>query len=181
MVAGFQFRSHAVSNTPIRRLVRRSLGGGGHANMPTRTCFAAGFSLIEVLASVVVLSLAALSITAVWALADQKALYARLDNRATRILNEYAELQNFAPSDSADSQSSFDEAGGVPLKPGESRQGYLYHPRNSDGPNEPAFLNEFPYQISFDNAGGGILALTYQRNPRDRASKVVATLNLNSQ
>ena len=171
MVAGFQFRSRAVSKTPIRR----------HANTPTRTCFAAGFSLIEVLASVVVLSIAALSITAVWALADQKALYARLDNRATRILNEYAELQNFAPSYVADSQSSFDEAGGVPLKPGESRQGYLYHPRNSGGPNAPAFLNEFPYQISFDNAGGGVLSLTYQRNPGDPASKVVATLNLNSQ
>jgi prepilin-type N-terminal cleavage/methylation domain-containing protein len=143
-----------------------------------------GFSLIEILASVIVLSIAALGVTAVWALADQKALHARLDNRVTRILNEYAELQNFAPSDSTDSQSSFDEAGGVPLKPGESRLGYLYHPRNSGGPNgpsQPTFLNEFPYQISFENAAGGVLTLTYQRNPRDPASKVVATLNLNSQ
>jgi len=181
MIAGFQFRPHAVFNTPIRRVVRRSLGGGGHADTPTRTYSAAGFSLIEVLASVLVLSIAALGVTAVWALADQKALYVRLDNCATRILNEYAELQNFAPSYVADSQSSFDETGGVPLKPGESRQGYLYHPRNSDGRNEPAFLNEFPYQISFDNAGGGVLSLTYQRNPGDPASKVVATLNLNSQ
>jgi prepilin-type N-terminal cleavage/methylation domain-containing protein len=142
-----------------------------------------GFSLIEVLASVIVLSIAALGVTAVWALADQKALYARLDNRATRILNEYAELQNFAPSEVADSQSSFDESGGVPLKPGESRQGYLYHPRNSggsNGPNEPAFLNEFPYQISFENTGGGVLTITYQRDPRDPNSKVIATLNLNS-
>ena len=140
-----------------------------------------GFSLIEILASVLVLSIAALGVTAVWALADQSALYARLDNRATRILNEYAELQNFAPSYVPDSQSSFDEAGGVPLKPGESRPGYLYHPRNSDGPNQPAFLNEFTYQISFDITGGGILTLTYQRNPRDPNSKVIATLNLNSQ
>jgi prepilin-type N-terminal cleavage/methylation domain-containing protein len=181
MIAGFQFRPHAVSNTPIRRLVLRSLGGGGHADTPTQTYFTAGFSLIEILASVLVLSIAALGVTAVWTLADQKALYARLDNRTTRILNEYAELQNFAPSYVADSQSSFDEAGGIPLKPDESRQGYLYHPRNSDGPNQPAFLNEFPYQISFDNTGGGILTFTYQRNPRDPNSKVITTLNLNVQ
>jgi prepilin-type N-terminal cleavage/methylation domain-containing protein len=169
MIAGFQFRPHAVSNTPIRR----------NADTPTRTYSTAGFSLIEILASVLVLSIAALGVTAVWALADQKALYARLDNRATRILNEYAEFQNFAPSYVPDSQSSFDEVGGVPLKPGESRQGYLYHPRNADGPHQPAFLNEFPYQVSFEN--GGVLTLTYQRNPRDRNSKVIATLNLNSQ
>jgi prepilin-type N-terminal cleavage/methylation domain-containing protein len=142
-----------------------------------------GFSLIEVLASIIVLSIAALGLTAVWALADQKALYARLDNRATRVLNEYAELQNFAPAYLPDSQSSFDEAGGSPLKPGESREGYLYHPRNSGGSNglnEPAFLNEFPYQISFEDTGGGVLTITYQRNPRDPNSKVTATLNLNS-
>jgi prepilin-type N-terminal cleavage/methylation domain-containing protein len=181
MIAGFRFRLHAVCNTPIGRFVLRSLGRGGSADTPARTHSAAGFSLIEILASVFVLSIAALGITAVWTLADQKALYARLDNRATRILNEYAELQNFAPSYVADSQNSFDEAGGVPLKPGESRQGYLYHPRNSDGPNQPAFLNEFPYQISFDNTGGGILTFTYQRNPRDPSSKVITTLNLNAQ
>src|SRR5262245_29528092 len=54
-----------------------------------------GFSLIEVMVSVVVLSVAALGITSVWKLADDKALAARLDERATRILVEYSELQNF--------------------------------------------------------------------------------------
>ena len=143
-----------------------------------------GFSLIEILASVIVLSIAALGVTAVWALADQKALYARLDNRATKILHEYAELQNFAPSYVPDSGSRIDESDGIPLRPAETRQGFLYHPRNSgysSAANQPAFVNEFPYQISFENTGGGVLTLTYQRNPRDPNSKVIATLNLNSQ
>jgi prepilin-type N-terminal cleavage/methylation domain-containing protein len=143
-----------------------------------------GFSLIEILACIVVLSIAALGVTAVWALADQKALYARLDNSVTRILNEYAELQHFAPSYVPDSASSIDESDGIPLKPAETRQGFLYHPRNSgysSAANQPAFLNEFPYQISFENTGGGVLTLTYQRNPRDPNSKVITTLNLNAQ
>jgi hypothetical protein len=111
-------------------------------------------------------------------------LYACLDNRVTRILNEYAELQNFAPSYIPDPGSSIDESDGIPLKPAETRQGFLYHPRNSDyssAANQPAFLNEFPYQISFENTGGGLLRLTYQRNPRDPNSKVITTLNLNAQ
>src|SRR5580704_11214719 len=54
-----------------------------------------GFSLIEVLASCMVLSFAAIGITAVWRLADSKALLARLDHRASRILREYYELQTF--------------------------------------------------------------------------------------
>jgi prepilin-type N-terminal cleavage/methylation domain-containing protein len=146
----------------------------------------AGFSLIEVLASVVVLSIAALGVTAVWGLADEKALYARLDNRATRILNEYAELQTFAPAYLKDSQGSVDgaEANGIPLRPGESRQGFLYHPRNPDassGKNQPAYLDQFPYQIGYDGTAGGVLTLTYQRNPRDPQSRVSATLDLNSQ
>src|ERR1700752_4169320 len=56
-----------------------------------------GFSLVEVLASCVALSVAAIGITAASRVADYKALLARLDHRSGRILREYYELQTFAP------------------------------------------------------------------------------------
>ena len=62
--------------------------------MPTNSD---GFSLIEVIVSAAVHSVATLGITSAWKLADDKALAARLDERSRRILAEYTELQNFAP------------------------------------------------------------------------------------
>src|SRR5579859_3310843 len=60
----------------------------------------AGFSLVEVLASLFILTLSAVGITAAWRLADYQELLTRADRRAERILRQYYELQTFAPADS---------------------------------------------------------------------------------
>ena len=97
-----------------------------------------GFSLLEVLAALVVLSVAAMAVTAVWRLADQKALRARLDHRAARLLREYAELQQFAPG-----------AGQLTT----DATGYLYHPRKIGRPGAAVeYDNVAPYTIA-TNAG----------------------------
>jgi prepilin-type N-terminal cleavage/methylation domain-containing protein len=130
-----------------------------------------GFSLIEVMVSVVVLSVAALGITSVWKLAGDKALAARLDERAMRILAEYSELQNFAPEyllEQASSSSRIDfETQGLPLSPGETRTGFLYHPRHVDptarkgGP--VTFDDAVPYQLTLLVDGQvQLITLTYQ-------------------
>jgi prepilin-type N-terminal cleavage/methylation domain-containing protein len=127
---------------------------------------ATGFSLVEILASVVVLSVAALGITAAWRLADQKALAVRLDDRATRILREFYELQTFAPdylfSNQDISPGEDPDAIGGPLTPGESREGFLYHPRkrgHAQSGNE--YEDEDPFTILL-SADGSTLTLTYQ-------------------
>jgi type II secretory pathway pseudopilin PulG len=119
----------------------------------------AGFSLIEILASLTVLVLAAVGITAAWKLADTKALVARLDDRATRILREYYELQTFAPDYlfiEAYSSNGDPNITGLPLKQGTSRQGFLYHPRLAPAENGPlteTFADRFPYTVSLSSDG----------------------------
>ncbi len=87
--------------------------------------FSRGFSLVEVLASIVVLSSAAVGITAAWKLIDEKQLAGRLDHRASRILREYYELHAFAPSWADPLSPDYlgnDSGADDPLR------GFLYHP-----------------------------------------------------
>ena len=120
-----------------------------------------GFSLIEVLAALVVFSFSALAVTAAWRLADYKALVARLDNRAGRILREYYELLAFAPESSQPfgrGPSSGNVAVDDPLS------GYLYHPRRLQATEKSvasSFDNSVPYTISL-SPDGKQLMLSYQ-------------------
>jgi type II secretory pathway pseudopilin PulG len=117
-----------------------------------------GFSLIEVLASCMALSVAAIGITAVWRLADYKALMARLDHRAGRILREYYELQTFSPKNAKPFPDSALPEGYAPHDP---VSGYLYHPlkNNSSGSN-PQYDDLIQYSIK-SASGSGELTLTY--------------------
>jgi prepilin-type N-terminal cleavage/methylation domain-containing protein len=130
-----------------------------------------GFSLVEVLVSAAVLSVATLGITSVWKLADDKALAARLEERAVRILTEYAELQNFAPKylfgQSTSSPGTNFENLGLPLNTGETRIGFLYHPRRVDPSGErnanAVFDDAIPYRLTLLTDGQDqIVRLTYQ-------------------
>jgi prepilin-type N-terminal cleavage/methylation domain-containing protein len=119
-----------------------------------------GFSLIEVLASIVLLSSVAVGLTAVWKLVDQKELAGRLEHRATRILREYYELHTFAPSwaDPFSANYSGSDAGADdPLS------GFLYHPRASGetGTQAKAFGDAIPYTVTF-SADGKQLILNYR-------------------
>lgn len=120
-----------------------------------------GFSLIEVLAALVVLSVSAVGVTAAWRLADYKALVARLDHRAGRILREYYELRTFVPENAqltGAGPSSNQQAGDDPLF------GYLYHPRrdlNSERSAASAFDQSVPYVVSV-SPDGKKLTLIYQ-------------------
>src|ERR1700693_6327971 len=91
---------------------------------PLRTIHAA-FSLVEVLASLFVLTISAVGITAAWRLADYQELLTRADRRAERTLRQYYELQTFAPLESrpfaANSSASPSAQAAI--------TGYLYHPR----------------------------------------------------
>jgi type II secretory pathway pseudopilin PulG len=130
----------------------------------------AAFSLVEILASLTVLAAAAVGITAAWKLAETKALVARLDERATRILQEYYESQRFAPDYLfLDGYSSIGdaEATGQPLRRGTSRLGFLYHPRLSpaeDRLSPETFADRFPYTISF-SSDGATLTISYELPP----------------
>jgi prepilin-type N-terminal cleavage/methylation domain-containing protein len=148
----------------------------------------AGFSLIEVLASAAVLSLATLGITSTWRLADDKALAARLDDRAMRILAEYAELQNFAPKylfGQPNSSPGADfENQGLPLNTGETRSGFLYHPRHVDpiGLNSAAtsFDDAVPYRLTVISDGQGqLVRLTYELPLSNAKATVVKQIRLN--
>jgi hypothetical protein len=123
-----------------------------------RTRFLAAFSLVEVLASLFILTLSAVGITAAWRLADYQELLTRVDRRAERILRQYYELQTFAPPDSR------------PFTVNESSQqtpitGYLYHPRLISGQTGTgSFGNLIPFSISMTNgtaAGTSQLILSY--------------------
>jgi prepilin-type N-terminal cleavage/methylation domain-containing protein len=117
-----------------------------------------GFSLIEVLASCVVLSVAAIETTVVWRLADYKALMARLDQRAGRILREYYELQTFAPKSAKPFTETALPAGYVPQDP---VSGFLYHPlKNNTSGSNPRYDNLIQYWIK-SLSGSGELTLTY--------------------
>lgn len=121
----------------------------------------AGFSLVEVLASLFVLTISAVGITAAWRLADYQELLTRADRRAERILRQYYELQTFAPPDSrpfsVNSSSSPSSQADI--------TGYLYHPRliAAQAGSSP-FGNLIPFTISMTNGaapGTNQLVLTY--------------------
>jgi hypothetical protein len=121
----------------------------------------AAFSLVEVLASLFVLTISAVGITAAWRLADYQELLTRVDRRAERILRQYYELQTFAPPESrpftANSSSSPSAQNAI--------TGYLYHPRLIAGQNgSNPFGDLIPFSISVTNGaapGGNQLVLTY--------------------
>src|ERR1700738_1040720 len=127
----------------------------------------AAFSLVEILASLIVLVFAAVGITAAWKLADTKALVARLDDRATRILREYYELQTFAPDYlffEGYSSNGAPDVTGLPLKRGSSRSGFLYHPRMASAENglsAETFADRFPYAVSL-SSDGATLTISYE-------------------
>jgi prepilin-type N-terminal cleavage/methylation domain-containing protein len=109
-----------------------------------------GFSLVEVLASVLVLSSVSIAVTAGWRLADYKELATRLDDRARRILRECYEMQNFVPVENKPFKTD-----GTPNNPS-LVQGFLYHPWAQ--PNAPAqdsgnYLDAVPYTISISSDG----------------------------
>jgi prepilin-type N-terminal cleavage/methylation domain-containing protein len=121
----------------------------------------AGFSLVEVLASLFVLTISAVGITAAWRLADYQELLTRADRRAERILRQYYELQTFAPPESrpfaANSSASPSAQAAI--------TGYLYHPRliAAQAGSSP-FGNQIPFTISMTNGaapGTNQLVLTY--------------------
>jgi len=120
------------------------------------------FSLVEVLVSLFVLSIAALAITSAWRLADYQELLARLDRRAERILRQYYELQTFAPA-GARPFLAIDDSNQQPSQ--SPVTGYLYHPRLINGKsNQPQFGNLIPFTLSLtDGKGTGKrqLVLTY--------------------
>jgi hypothetical protein len=116
------------------------------------------FSLVEVLASLFILTLSAVGITAAWRLADYQELLTRADRRAERILREYYELQTFAPADSRPFTIN------TSASPSPSPiTGYLYYPRliaNQNGSG--AFGKMIPFSISMTNGTAGAqLVLTY--------------------
>jgi hypothetical protein len=124
----------------------------------------AAFSLVEVLASLFVLTISAVGITAAWRLADYQELLTRVDRRAERILRQYYELQTFAPPESrpftVNSLSSPSAQGTI--------TGYLYHPRliagQTGSSGSAAFGNLIPFSISMTNGaapGTNQLVLTY--------------------
>jgi prepilin-type N-terminal cleavage/methylation domain-containing protein len=159
------------------------------ASQAPATPVSGGFSLIEVLVSVVVLSVATLGIVSVWRLADEKALAARLDERATRILAEYSELQNFAPQylfgQSISAPGADFEGQGIPLNSGETRTGFLYHPRHIEPTglksSEALFDDAIPYQLTLlVDDQGQLVRLTYQLPYLSSANaKVVKQIRLN--
>ena len=120
------------------------------------------FSLIEVLASLFVLSVSAMGITAAWRLADYQELLARADRRAERILREYYELQTFAPANYRPFVRDDNS-------PGQSTQssitGFLYHPRLVDNhAGSSTFGDLIPFTISMANGnavGTSQLVLVY--------------------
>jgi type II secretory pathway pseudopilin PulG len=117
-----------------------------------------GFSLVEVLASLFIVTLSAVGITAAWRLADYQELLTRADRRAERILRQYYELQTFAPADSRPFTAN------ASASPSPSPiTGYLYYPRLVAGQNGSGqFGKMIPFSISMTNAAGGTqLVLTY--------------------
>jgi hypothetical protein len=117
--------------------------------------------LVEVLASLLVLTLAAIAITTVWRLADYQELLTRVDRRAERILRQYYELQTFGPPDSRPFVLT-----GSSTQPGQTPiTGFLYHPRLATGQSRLAvFGNLIPFSITMttgSSPGTSQLVLTY--------------------
>jgi prepilin-type N-terminal cleavage/methylation domain-containing protein len=104
-----------------------------------------GFSLVEVLASCAVLSVAVVGITATWRLADYKGLLARLDHRADRILREYYELQTFAPAGAKPFNPNLPEG----YAPEDPAAGFLYHPLKVNSPKDkPQYDDLISYTVA---------------------------------
>jgi Prokaryotic N-terminal methylation motif len=116
------------------------------------------FSLVEVLASLFILTLSAVGITAAWRLADYQELLTRADRRAERILREYYELQTFAPADSR----PFSVNASVSPSPSPIT-GYLYYPKLiADQSGSPQFGKMIPFSISMaKGTAEAQLMLTY--------------------
>jgi hypothetical protein len=122
--------------------------------------------------SMSVLSLAMLGIIATWRLSDDCELGARLDERAARILEEFSELQSFAPDFLAGQSNTASrlnfETEGIPLSPGETRTGFLYHPRHQMELNGrrtaiPTFDDAVPYQITLrSETEAQLITISYQ-------------------
>jgi hypothetical protein len=115
------------------------------------------FSLVEVLASLFILTLSAVGITAAWRLADYQELLNRADRRAERILRQYYELQTFAPADSRPFTANASAPSPSPIT------GYLYFPRLVTGQSGSGqFGKMIPFSISMTNGTAGTqLVLTY--------------------
>jgi prepilin-type N-terminal cleavage/methylation domain-containing protein len=119
-----------------------------------------GFSLVEVLASLFILTVSAVGITAAWRLADYQELLTRVDRRAERILRQYYELQTFAPP--ASRPFPVNASASPALSP---VTGYLYHPRliaNQTAAGQ--FGNLIPFSLTLTNGaalGKNQLVLTY--------------------
>jgi hypothetical protein len=152
-------RGSDVANAGEERATHGRLCRTGSDPSPgfRRFRFQAAFSLVEVLASLFILTLSAVGITAAWRLADYQELLTRVDRRAERILREYYELQTFAPPDSRPFTTS--------ASPSPSPiTGYLYYPRQIANQNgSGAFGKMVPFSISMTNAAAGTtqLVLTY--------------------
>ena len=117
-----------------------------------------GFSLVEVLASVLVLASVSFAVTAGWRLADYKELATRLDDRARRILRECYEMQTFAPVESKPFK-----ADGTPNN-ASFVQGFLYHPRaqpDASAQGGANYLDAVPYTVSI-SADGKSMELRYE-------------------
>ena len=123
-----------------------------------RSRLQSGFSLVEVLASLFILTLSAVGIAAAWRLADYQELLTRADRRAERILREYYELQTFAPADSRPfTVNALASPSPSPIT------GYLYYPKLIAGQSSsPQFGKMIPFSISMTNGTAGAqLVLTY--------------------
>jgi len=120
----------------------------------------AAFSLVEVLASLFILTISAVGITAAWRLADYQELLTRVDRRAERILREYYELQTFAPL--ALRPFTVNASASPTQSP---VTGYLYHPRLiANQTSTGQFGNLIPFSLSMTNGtalGTNQLVLTY--------------------
>jgi type II secretory pathway pseudopilin PulG len=137
-----------------------------------------GFSLIEVLASLFILTLSAVGITAAWSLADYQELLTRADRRAERILREYYELQTFAP---ADSRPFTVNASASPSP--SPITGYLYYPKLIAGQSSsPQFGKMIPFSIAMTNGTTGtqlVLIYTIPSYGTQASRQVTKTVALN--
>jgi prepilin-type N-terminal cleavage/methylation domain-containing protein len=120
-----------------------------------------GFSLIEVLASVVILSIFATGVTAIWRLADDQEFAARIDFRAAEVLREICEQQLYSG----------------PNKPSLPPLLYLYHPlkKGNDQKDGMPHLDEVKAQVEIKE---GKLSLTYELPANGRFEKRTMTKSL---
>src|ERR1700747_2110255 len=166
------FRAHCprFPDRPSRPIADRAQHDAGHYGHICRCCprhgkraraqraSQVGFSLVEVLASLFILTLSAVGITAAWRLADYQELLTRAGRPAERILGQDYELQTFAPPDSRPfSANASASSSPSPIT------GYLYFPRLVAGQSGSGqFGKMIPFSISMTNGTTGTqLVLTY--------------------